>query len=403
MSLFAIYCPPPPHSPFKDGNCSHLHDPSVKSPAGSECGKCFLRDTPQVPNPCQINRLRIMLLNSTTQKNAIVQSKLWELLSDDPGRDLFQDTLSFIDNTFIGIHNSFELPFVVPNGVQKLSNMQKMDIALKMHQKSPFSQADDSSHQAHLDFTFSASSRPGVYPYLGQNCMFLQTRYFKINSGSSTVEEVPLQSVSTDDIVKCSEVVFDAKGSSDCNHSIWFDANIEQVAAKNNREAEKKAKANTLTAHLVHSTPFVFMDPIDKDGQELYHSIMKEMIERNGGPVSTKLRERFIQLNNYNRTLAWPKNKLPAESAATPKTIEGHVNSPYICQGGNVKAIWESFKANLACVVSDNETPEGGSRLQAFLRIKTGRRSISSTLPKLPNDIENMADFLADYSPHYSQ
>ena len=350
-----------------------------------------------------------MLLNSTTQENVLVRNELWGLLRDDPGGDLFQDTLKFIANTFKGILDSFELPFVVPNGVEKLSNEQKMAIALKMHQKSPFSKADDSSHEAHLDFTFSASSRPGEYPYLGgKNCMILQTRCFKIESDSNTVEEVPLQSVSSDDIVKCREVVFDAKGSPKCFHSLFFDANIEQVTAKNNRDAEKKAKATASTAHLVaHSTPFRFMDPIDEDGRELYHSIMKAMIESNGGLLSTKLREEFIQLNNHNRTFAWPKNKLSAESAATPKTIEDHVNSPYICQGGSkkVEAIWESFKANLACDVSDNEIPAGGSRLEAFLRIKAkaGRRSISSTLPKLPNDTENMADFLADYSPHHSQ
>lgn len=326
-------------------------------------------------------------------ENFVVQGALWKL-RDDPDRErdlvgLFEDTSKFISNTYPSVHDIFNSPFELQNYTEKLSNDQKMAIALQMHQKSPFSEADDKTHQAHLNFTFDNSSGQFLD---GKKCNVLQTRCFKINSWSNTVEEVLLQPASAD-VVVASELVFDAKGSS--KHSIWFDVIFAKV---NSRETADKLRADT-TVHSVHSKPFVFMEPIDdsKEAHELIHSIMKEMIGRNGngGLLSTEVRNRFIQLNNHYRTLAWPKTKaFSAEEAAALKTMEGHVSSPYICQSGKVKAIWESFKNNLASV-TDDKAPEGDSRLKAYRCIKEGTRS---TLPKLPNDLENMADFLAQYS-----
>ena len=382
------------HSPFEE-KCSTLHDPNVKSHAGSKCDKCFVRAT-RAGKPSQIYPIRNRHVNSVTQENVLISNAFWEL-RDDTGHDMFEDTCNFIANTHESIHDIFGLPFVIQNGTEKLSNSMKMAIALLMHQKSPFSEAGDMTHKAHLDFTFD--NRDGQY-LDGNKCNVLQTRYFKVDSGSNIVEEVPLQPGSAD-IVVASELVFDAKGSRDkngptCLHSIWFDADF---AKANSKEAAHKLKADA-AVHSVHSKPFVLMEPIDdaQVGHELIRSIMEEMIGRNGGPLSTKLRDRFIKLNNGYRILAWPKSKPPSdESAAALKTMEDHVSSPYICQGGTVEAIWESFKTNLASV-SDNETPEGGSCLSSFLHIKAGHHFGSSTLPKLPKDIENMADFLDRYS-----
>ncbi|KAK1733245.1 hypothetical protein QTG54_016102 [Skeletonema marinoi] len=305
--------------------------------------------------------------------------------------DLFDDACNFIANSpECNISGMFTLPFDIPSGTEKLSVKQKMTIALLMHKKSPFS--EDSSYQAHLDFTFSARSGTFID---GKTCVVLQERHFKVDSESCTVDEVPLQP-STTDVVKAYEVVFGAKGSSDpkngspCKHSLWFDATIVKL-----RDEAAKLDVNT-----VHSKPYVFMEPIDeaKEGHELIHSIMEEMIGRNGAPLSTELRERFIQLNNFYCALAWPETQpLSAEAAATPKPMEEHVNSSYNCKGGKVEAIWKSFKANIG-VVCDNKAPEGGSRLSAFRHNKVGRRSVFSTLPELPKNTENMADFLADYS-----
>ena len=304
----------------------------------------------------------------------------------------FEDTCNFIANSpECNTSGMFNLPFHIPNGTEKLSIKQKIAIALLMHQKSPFS--EDSSYQAHLDYTYSA--RSGIF-IGGKTVVVVQQRHFKVDSESCTVEEVPLQSSTTDDVVKVYEVVFGAKGSSDpkngspCKHSLWFDPTI----VKSRDEAAKQV------VNSVHTKPYVFMEPIDdaKEGHELIHSIMEEMIGSNGGPLSAELRERFIQLNNFNRALAWPENQPPsAEAAATPKPMEEHVNSPYNCKGGKAEAIWKSFKANLG-VVCDNKAPEGGSRLSAFRHNKAGRRSVFSTLPELPKNSENMADFLADYS-----
>jgi len=381
------------YCPFEE-KCSSLHDPNVKSHGGTKCDKCYLRAT-RAGKPHQIYPLRNRHVNSVPQENVLVLDALWKL-REDLGRDqfVFEDTCKFIANMHKGIHDIFGSPFVIQNGTEKLSNDQKMAIAVLMHQKSPFSEAEDTTHQAHLNYTFSNSD--GQY-LDGKKCNVLQTRCFKVNywSHTVTVEEVPSQPASAD-VVVASELVFDAKGSKNCKHSIWFDAIF---AKANSKEAADKLKADA-TVHCVHSKPFVLMEPIDdaEEGHELIHSIMKEMIGRNGGPLSTEVRDRFIQLNNYYRDLAWTKTKEPSdESAAALKTMDGHVSSPYICQGSKVEAIWESFKTNLASV-SDNKTPEGGSRLKAFCRIKAGLRKTSATLPKLPKNFDNMADFLAQYS-----
>jgi len=375
--------------PFND-NCSSLHDPNVSSREGIQCGKCFVRGTSSV-KPHQVYRLRHRFLNSITQTNVLIQDDLWKMRANPGDLFEFEDTCNFIANSpELNTSGMFKLPFHIPNGTEKLSIKQKMAIALLMHKKSPFS--EDSSHEAYLDYTFSA--RSGIF-IGGQTSVILQIRHFKVDSESCTVEEVPLQS-STTDVVKAYEVVFGAKGSSDpkngspCKHSLWFDATI----VKSRDEAAKHV------VNSVHTKPYVFMEPIDdaKEGHELIHSIMEEMIGSNGGPLSTELRERFIQLNNFNRALAWPETQPPsAEEAATLKTMEEHVNSPYNCKGGKVEAIWKSFKANLG-VVCDNKAPEGGSRLSAFRHNKAGRRSVFSTLPEFPKNSENMADFLADYS-----
>lgn len=387
------------HSPYEE-KCSSLHDHNVKSHGGSKCLKCYLRAT-RAGKFSQIYPLKNRYVNSVPQENVLVPDALWKQRGDDPDseRDLlvFEDTCNFIANTHTSVHGIFGSPFVVQNGTEKLSNDQKMAIALIMHQKSPFSEAEDETHQAHLNYTFDNSSGQHLD---GKKCNVLQARCFKVNSWSNTVEEVPLQSASAD-VVVASELVFDAKGSKNengptCKHCIWFDPVFAKV---NSKEAAEKLKAN-VTVHSVHSKPFVFMEPIDdsKEAHELIHSIMKEMIGRNGGPLSNEVRNRFIQLNNHYRILSWPKTKEPsAEAAAALKTMEGHVSSPYICQGGKVEAIWESFKTNLASV-SDNKAPEGESRLKAFRRIRAGIRSTSAKLPKLPKDFENMADFLAHYA-----
>jgi len=258
-----------------------------------------------------------------------------------------------------------------------------------MHQKSRFSEAEDTSFQAHLDFTFS--SRSGTF-LDGTSCMILQARCFKIESGSGIVEEVPFQSSGSTDIITAYEVVFGAKGSTACKHSLWFDATI----------VKSKDEVKKVEVHSVHSKPYVFMEPNDnaKEGCELIHSIMEEMIGRKGGPMSSALREKFIRLNNSYRNLAWPKTKPPsAESAATSKSMADHVGSEYNIEGGKVKSIWDRFVTNL-----HDEAPEGGSRLSVFSQIKAkgGRRSVVfvSSLPKLSKskDDKNIADFLADYS-----
>ena len=378
-------------------NCTYLHDPNVKSLFGSKSGKCLVRAREGVPLS-HIDSLRNRILNSVTQENVLVPNALW--ISRDVFRDTFEETCSFIANTHEGMQDMFDLPFVIQNNSteEKLSTVQKMSIALRMHQKSPFSEEGDKTHQAHLNYTFTFNKNDGCC-LDGKKCNILQKRCFKLFSGSDVVEEVLFpQQAASDIIVVASEVVFDAKGSRACLHSIWFDADFVKADPK---EAANKLRVD---AHVVHSKPFLLMEPIDdvQEGHELIHSIMRKMIIPSpsipGVDLSADLRHKFIQLNNHYRTLAWPETKSSShESAPALKTIEGHVSSPYFCQGGSmVEPIWESFEKNLALAcASDNQAPEGDSRLLAY---QAGLRSVSfaSDLPELPT--ENMADYLAVYS-----
>jgi len=349
--------------------CIYLHDPRVQGDEGSP-GRTFTQAT-SLCKPILIDRLRHVYLNSITQENVLVQDFLWKKRSK-PDRDMFEETCNFIANNqeVDVLSGIFNLPFDVPDGIEKLSSVEKLRIALLMHQKS----------QYHLDFTFSSGS--GTF-LDGARCMILQTRSFMIESGSGTVEEVPFQSGSPD-IITAYEVVFDAKGSTSCKHSLWFDATFE---------AEK------VEVNAVHSKPYVFMQPTDnaKEGYELIDSIKKEIIGRKGGPISSELRERFFILNNFTHDLAWPETEPPsAESSAISKPMANHVNNQYNCKVGNkVKPIWKAF---VGCF-DDEAPPEGGSRLSVFRHVKDRRSVIfASSLPKLLNDEENIADFLSDYS-----
>jgi hypothetical protein len=370
-----------------DAKCSHLHDPHVQAREGSPCARVFVRATSSC-KPKLVAKSRVVFLNGITQENVLIQDSLWKMRAT--GLDAFDETCNFIANTPEDISGIFNLPFDVANGTEKLSSVHKMAIALLMHKKSRFSEAEDTSFQAHLDFIFSA--RSGTFlDGRGTSCMILQARSFMIDNGSGIVEEVPFQPGSPD-IVTAYEVVFDAKGSTSCKHSLWFDATI----VKSKDEAEK------VEVNAVHSKPYVFMEPInkEKEGYELIHSIMEEMIGNKGGPMPSELREKFIRLNDFYGNLSWPETKPPsAESAVTSKPMANHVNSEYYCEGGKVKSIWDRFKTNLRSVC-DDEAPEGGSRLPAFRKIKADRRSVTfaSSLPMLPKDEENIADFLSDYS-----
>jgi len=356
---------------------------------GPSSRRVYVRATSKCKD-CLIDRLRHVYLNSITQENVLVEDFLWKKRSE-PDRDMFEETCNFIANTqevdFSGI---FNLPFDVPDGIEKLSSAEKLRIALLMHDKSPFSEG----YQDHLDFTFSSQSQCGTF-LDGARCMILQTRSFMIESGSGTVEEVPFQSGSPD-IITAYEVVFDAKGSTSCKHSLWFDASI----------ATSKDEVKNLEVNTVHSKPYVFMQPTDnvKEGHELIDSILEEMVGvgNKGGPISSELREKFNQLNNSYRNLAWPKTTPPSsKSSATRKSTADHVSSQYNCKGSRVEHIWETFVTTIESC-DDEAPPEGGSRLLVFNQIKSGHSSgfFGSSLPTLPKPKgnENIADFLSDYS-----
>ncbi|KAL7495098.1 hypothetical protein ACHAWT_007333, partial [Skeletonema menzelii] len=54
------------YCPFEE-KCSTLHDPNVKSHAGSKCDKCFVRAT-RAGKPSQIYPIRNRHVNSVTQE-----------------------------------------------------------------------------------------------------------------------------------------------------------------------------------------------------------------------------------------------------------------------------------------------------------------------------------------------
>ena len=355
--------------------------------SGGEGNRPSSKIVARAPSKCNNDKLVDPLhhhtQNGVIQKNPLVPN-FWRMGVDDE----FVETLELIANTSERMSNIFDQDFKVLNGTEKLSSEDKMAIALLMHEKSPFSEG--SSFQAHRGFTFSSSSGKKEKILDGRNCMILQSRCFsKTESGSGIVKEVPSQSASAD-VVTVHEVVFDAKGLTTCKHSLWFDAHIFQ----------SKDEAEQVKVNYVHSKPYMYMVPIDNSSYELIHSIMKKMIEHNGGhTVFSELCEKFIQLNNFNRRLSWPETSPP--STDSPKSIASHVNSQYTCcEGGKVELIWKSFYTNLASLKGGDEAPKG-SRLSAFRKLKEAPRSVvfASSLPKLLKNNENIADFLADYSP----
>ena len=311
--------------------------------------------------------------------------------------DDFVETCNLLANKIDdkSLSSLFKLPFHVQDGKEKLSIEQKMAIALLMRQKSKFSESN--SHQSYRSFTFSNSASPGKY-LDGKAVVILQRRTILIKDGGG-VQEVPDHSYSVlDDIVTTYEVVFDTKGANKCNHSLWFDVDFEA----NNQDHVNK----------VHSLPYVFLEPICKEGDELHAEMMKEFIAHSGsffGPKYNDLRKKFNSLKLFHNHFTWPKTKVPEDAATTRKPMDDHVTSPYvpIVEGGgfNVGQIWESFAANLASTLrGDGEgdtvtLAQGPSRrLAAFRQMTSGQHSVySSSWPKLRRD-ENITDFLSDYS-----
>ena len=328
--------------------------------------------------------------NAFKQVNPLVQARLWEMSGG--GRDAFDETCRLLANNVDGILSIFNLPFRVRFGTEKISIVQKMVIALLMHQKSPFSESN--SHQRHLDYVFSQRSGSGKH-LDGKQAMVLQERTFIINCGGG-VHEVPndndLPSDSAD-VVKVYEVVFDTKGSSKCNHSLWFDVDDPICESHSGKD----------DVNAVRTLPYIFLQPFDKEGQELLDSMMKELIAHNGsiGPMSNDLREQFNSLKTFHSNLAWPKTKTSAEATTTLKPIVDYVHSAYAFaegEGRNVKPIWESVFTNLAFLRDDDdEAPQGHNRLAAFPRMNADHCLASSSLPKL-KETENIVDFLGDYA-----
>ena len=377
-------------SPYGE-SCKFLHDTRLPFKTG---GQHQMRATRKSDN-LLVDRLYHDLLDF--RENPLVQSSLWRMRSGDG--DSFDETCNFLANNVDGIHSIFKLPFLVPLGTEKLSTKQKMIIAWKMHQQSPFPEL--SSCHSHRDFTFSYSASPGKC-LDGKLAMILQCRTFIIDD-VGVIKEVPNHSHLSylANSIRAYEVVFDVKGSNKCNHSLWFDPTFKSC---------NKAKQDTVNE--VHTLPYVFMQPVNEEGHhQLLASTMKELILHNGnfGPKYNDLRKQFNSLKRFHDNLAWPKTKVLPESANTRlKTIADHVNSPYVIDEADnkVKPIWKSFLTNIANLYGDwdgetvTQEAQGRKRLAA-----RGQRSVyssSSSLPQLKGN-ENIADFLADYFPSSSE
>ena len=375
-------------SPYGE-SCKFLHDTRLPFKKG---GQHQVRATKESED-LLVDRLYHDLLNF--RENPLVQPSLWRMRSGDG--DSFDETCNFLANNVGGIHSLFKLPFRVPLGTEKLSSKQKMIIAWKMHQQSPF--PEFSSCHSHRDFTFSYNMKPAKY-LDGKAVMILQCRTFVIND-VGVIQEVPNHSHLSylANSIRAYEVVFDVKGSNKCNHSIWFDPTFKSC---------NKAKQDTVNE--VHTLPYVSMQPVNEEGYELLASMMKELIVHGSfGPKYNDLREQFNSLRRFHDNLAWPKTKVP-ESANTPKTIADHVNSPYVideADGCNVKPIWESFLKTIANLHGDGEGEESIQVVQGRKRLAArGQRSVyfsSSSSPQLKKGNENIADFLADYYPSSSE
>ena len=374
-------------------HCRFLHDPRIEdtSEARPTCRKVQKRASNSKSrecNPVFIDSHYFDTRNPLIQENALVQPSLWEMKGGSG--DDFVETCNLLANKIDhkSLSSLFKLPFHVQDGKEKLTIEQKMTIALLMRQKSTY---------ANFIFSNSASQVPGKY-LDGKAVMILQRRTFFIKDGGG-VQEVPDHTYSVlDDIVTAYEVVFDTKGSKKCNHSLWFDADFEA----NNEDHVNK----------VHSLPYVFLEPVCKEGDELLAAMMKEFIAHSGsffGPKYNDLRKKFNSLKLFHDHFIWPETKVPEDAATTRKPMDDHVTSPYvpIVEGGgfNVEQIWESFAVNLASALrgdgeGDTVTLVQGPirRLAAFRQMTAGQRSVySSSWPKLKGD-ENIADFLSDYS-----
>jgi hypothetical protein len=156
-------------SPYGE-SCKFLHDTRLPFKTG---GQHQMRATGK-SGDLFVDRLYHDLLNF--RENPLVQPSLWRMRSVDG--DSFDETCNFLENNVDGMHSLFKLPFRVPLGTEKLSSKQKMIIAWKMHQQSPFPEL--SSCLSHHDFTFSYSTSPGKY-LDGKLAMILQCRTFVIN------------------------------------------------------------------------------------------------------------------------------------------------------------------------------------------------------------------------------
>jgi hypothetical protein len=368
-------------SPYGE-SCKFLHDTRLPCKKGGQHQVRATRESEDL----LVDRLYHDLLNF--RENPLVQSSLWRMRSGDG--DSFDETCNFLANNIDGIHSIFKLPFLVPLGKEKLSTKQKMIIAWKMHQQSPFPEL--SSCHSHRDFTFSYSASPGKY-LDGKLAMILQCRTFIIDD-VGVIKEVPNHSHLSylANSIRAYEVVFDVKGSNKCNHSLWFDPTFKSC---------NKAKQDTVNE--VHTRPYVFMQPVNKEGHELLASMMKELIVHGSfGPKYNDLREQFNSLRRFHDNLAWPMTKVLPESANTLKTIADHVNSPYVIDADdNVKPIWKSFLTNIANLHGDGEGEAVAQVVQGRKRLAArGQRSVysSSSSPQLKGN-ENIADFLADYFP----
>lgn len=392
--------------------CNSLHDPHV---AGSNASWLNQFTKPKrkslcaIPDPLLYHRDLSMF-----QQNPIVDHRVWSLFGDE--KNDFEVSYKLVCNIEVPV---FHPRFVLPQPSTKLHEVYKLCIVRKMQaEKGP------ASH----NFTYQNKQSLN-----GQPCLVLQTRYFRLlsikpdapNKIDNLVQEISVSEYDRNHImmIRADEIVFESKGKYNCNHSIWFDADISSShgSAKHHdigclQSFHDKAlfcmpKNSIFQLSLPPITPHVLMQPKDdsKEGHRLIDDVLKhricdlltshKIICNNGTDIEA-IRADFARLRNADKKWMWPPLNDEEVRKIFQGTREEHTNHAYVPRTGEagdiLPSIWSAFCSS---VIDNGEQNEFKPRLDVFCSITSKRVKHScSKGAKLPHIMSSTTEFVSAHS-----
>eukprot|EP00956_Cyclotella_meneghiniana_P035759 scaffold118047_cov35-Cyclotella_meneghiniana.AAC.1 len=394
MAAYDSRIDPDTYFPMKS-RCTSLHDPRLEGPVSSWLEQC---KNPKKKSECAIPDPLIHFNEvSRFQTNPIISSLQWKQFGDDA--NAFAASYNLACNLDVSI-----MPNTNDNQpVKIIDEVYKLAIARDMQAKATSS-----------DRNFIYSNQHCLY---SQACLVLKTRYYRVINLQTCfdiniehiVREVSQQEYNSRDpmMIKADEVVFDSKGKSECNHSIWFNVGFVKSTSWKNKQQDSKEvqncktlfclpRTNDLFKAMVHAAepPMMLMQSKDecKDGHQLIDSIWKHRI---GWILSSRgnncnwtdnydeLNEDFARLQKIVERDLWPTlTKAQVNKVFEEKSREEHTSTYYDpnFDSEDIASLWNSFVGEL------NGEHQTKPRLNVFESISSKDSNVlSKDLPHITN------------------